>query len=568
MSARRKRKQKQDATREGLANERLARQYARADGWRNAFTGSGYDGYDKSRAHTPFLDLKLNEWELASMWRQDDLARKIVEDVVEDALRKGFSFLDTSDAAKPKDAQEVGTAAKKWCVAKKLAEGLTWGRLYGGAAIWLGVINQGEQREPLDDEKIGADDLQFLHVVDRRSLVPFAWYTDALNPKFGEPSHYRIQAVGGGGALTVGSIHESRLVLFGGALTSRTDKLENAGWDDSVLQPVFDVLRQADVNWKSVGALMADMAQAVYKIKNFISMLAQKELGAIEERMRLMDQQRSSGRGIALDADKEDFERKATPIAGVEGLLLLTFQRVAGAAKEPMTKLFGMSPAGLNATGESDAVNWEARVEEYQTKEVTPPLERLARACARSEGAQNVDAVSVSFPSLRTMTPKENAEIQKLDAERDQIHIANGMALPEEKALSRWGKGKYSSEDSIDIASREKSLKAELALINGKTEPASDKPTPLTPSTMELILTMNEARGREGLPPLPVDGDLTIAEYKAKHAAVIAAGAAAEAGKDKPTDPDAKPPTLPGMPPPEPPAPDDDETEPDEENKP
>lgn len=46
---------------------------------------------------------------------------------------------------------------------------------------------------------------------------------------------------------------------------------------------------------------------------------------------------------------------------------------------------------------------------------------------------------------------------------------------------------------------------------------------------------MNEARASLGLPALPGEGTLTVAEYKARNAATIAAAAQATAG-DVPTD--------------------------------
>jgi len=42
---------------------------------------------------------------------------------------------------------------------------------------------------------------------------------------------------------------------------------------------------------------------------------------------------------------------------------------------------------------------------------------------------------------------------------------------------------------------------------------------------------VNEARESQGLPPLPGDdGNLTVAEFKAKHEAIVAAAAAADSG--------------------------------------
>lgn len=71
----------------------------------------------------------------------------------------------------------------------------------------------------------------------------------------------------------------------------------------------------------------------------------------------------------------------------------------------------------------------------------------------------------------------------------------------------------------------------------------------LTPSALGAIVTVNEARKARGMGPLTTDsgapdpdGDLTIAEFIAQNAEVVAAGAKAQAG----TDPAARPPTEPG----------------------
>lgn len=52
----------------------------------------------------------------------------------------------------------------------------------------------------------------------------------------------------------------------------------------------------------------------------------------------------------------------------------------------------------------------------------------------------------------------------------------------------------------------------------------------LTSTDVASIVTVNEARATQGLGPIDTDGALTVAEYQAKHAAVVAAAANATAG--------------------------------------
>jgi len=75
-----------------------------------------------------------------------------------------------------------------------------------------------------------------------------------------------------------------------------------------------------------------------------------------------------------------------------------------------------------------------------------------------------------------------------------------------------------------------------LERTGGAASPASlvEGPTTLTltPTMQGAIVTVNQALAQLQLPPWPdTDGDLTIAEFQAKHSGDIAAAANAEAGK-------------------------------------
>src|SRR5690606_24175510 len=140
-----------------------------------------------------------------------------------------------------------------------------------------------------------------------------------------------------------------------------------------------------------------------------------------------------------------------------------TWVRLASAAGMPLTRLMGMSPAGLNATGESDLANWYSVVEAYGEREILPALRTIIRAIALSEGLPNinVDELDVTFPSLWQLDPKETAELRKMVAETDAIYIQNGVLLGADVALSRWGQGEWSMETAIDENFREEMRKLE-----------------------------------------------------------------------------------------------------------
>lgn len=89
---------------------------------------------------------------------------------------------------------------------------------------------------------------------------------------------------------------------------------------------------------------------------------------------------------------------------------------LCGASRYPMTKLFGRSPAGMNATGESDLKNYYDYVNSQRESKLRPVIEKLLPVMEMSTWGIAPD-LSVDFPPLWTPTAKEIAEIAKGKAE-------------------------------------------------------------------------------------------------------------------------------------------------------
>lgn len=430
---------------------------ARNDAWVNPYTELTRH---KIRDQRPVMGTTLSHYTLTTLWRTDDIAAKGVSLVVDEALRQGFQFVDEGEDAEADDAKALNDANAKWDLCAIAGTADIWGRLYGLGAIWLGVDGAGKQGDELKDERIRPGGLKFLRVVEEQELQPARYYSDPLHPKWGQPSHWRVQAAGGGGTGSLNVIvHESRLVFFGGALTPKDTWIANGCHDDSVLQRVYDVLQQAAVNWQSLSALLVDFSQGVLKIKDLFKILAADD-GTFVARMQTMEQTRAAHRTILVDAETEEFTRVATPMSGAPEMIDRTWQRVAAAFGVPVTKLVGIAPAGLNATGESDGHNWDAVVVEHRTKVLGPRIERIARIIAASEGIAGADSLSLCWPPLRHETPGEQADTRLKHANAWKTLIDAGVLLPEEVAVSVYGKGKYSPEITIDADVRQKMLEA------------------------------------------------------------------------------------------------------------
>jgi len=149
----------------------------------------------------------------------------------------------------------------------------------------------------------------------------------------------------------------------------------------------------------------------------------------------------------------------------------------------PLTRLMGVSPGGLNATGESDTVNWNNTVNAHRSQKIAPKLERLGRIVARSEGIAEPKSLSVTFPSLWQTTPTQEADIRLKTAQAMALLVEKSIIMPSEAAVSMFGKGKFSTEITIDVKARDAMLKKELenAIASAGTIQQPPPPKPALP---------------------------------------------------------------------------------------
>jgi phage-related protein (TIGR01555 family) len=426
----------------------------RSDGWQNAITGIGYAGYDKRVASVPIVDTITYQTAI-DYWRGSDLAARYIETIPNEMLRQGFCL--TVDG----DSEIEDQVEAKWDeldLKGALKQALCFERAFGGGAILPGV-NDGSSKldQPLQIDKIISFD--WITLIEPAELIPIYYYTDPAAPKFGEVSVYRYTPINIGSskenvykAMSV-DIHESRLIVFPGIRVSKYQiSAISQGWGDSVLTRFAKVLRDFDATWDSASILVQDFAQAVFKMKHLAEAFAMDKDGLIKSRMQALQLGRSTARAIVIDSE-EDFTREQTPMAGLPEVMDRFATRLAAAADMPLTLLMGQSPSGLNATGDSDIRFFYDRVKAMQDSKLKPALERLTEMTLRSMQL-NIPDWSIEFKPLWQPTEKEIIETHKLQAEIDQIYIANGVLGPDEVATSRFGSDKYSFETEVDFNDR------------------------------------------------------------------------------------------------------------------
>lgn len=455
------------------------------DAWYNNTTGFGTLN-DKTTYgyYGGFYPIDIQT--LSDLYHGDAMAARMVDVVPQEMLREGFA----ADVGDPKVNDWLADKFRDLDARGKFQDGERWGSLFGGAALLVGADDGRPASMPLMPERAKA--LTYLYVLDRRMLWPFSYYDAPGHPKLGQPETYLVTPASAiAGIAQV--VHESRLILFRGAPTGLREKVMMNGWDYSILQRPYEVLRQYNTGWNSLELMMTDGNQAVFTIANLSQYVAAGGAAALQARMQLISLMRSNLNAMVVDAGDgqgdapEKFERQQLSYEGIPQALDKLMLRIASAVQIPVTILMGQSPAGMSATGDSDFRWFYDRIRAKQTNELGPKIRQLIHiilATKESPLRAEPSLVRVEFPALWRETPKDEATRRAANATADCAYVTAGVLLPEEVAISRFGGEAYGDEIRLTedaVKAREDGLKIELDDIATKPEPEPVVPDVVAP---------------------------------------------------------------------------------------
>jgi len=426
-------------------------------GWYNPLTGQGDPSKDKSAAASFERGILINERDLASLFTWNPLARAICLALPEWGLRNGWDLTTGGDAV---SSQSLETAIRKRYVElgahEVMLRAAVWGQTFGGGLVLVGANDGRLTEEPLDEGNIQSID--WFRVVPRSRALVHAVYSAPAKADFGEAAIYKVRESGANGEWVDSLIHESRVIRWPGPITDDDIRLGNKRWDQSILDVVVGALRAHDGMWGDVGAMTKDGSQGVWMIQGLAKAAATGLGQHIQDRFDLASIARSVFGVLLLDADKEDFKYVERGYAGISDLLGQSAVRTAGAAQIPATVLMGQSPAGLNATGESDLELWYARIWAWDTGVAASRIERLVRLLLLAKDGptqgKEPERWAVALRDPRRLSPMKQHEIRARQAQTDVAYITGKVLTPEEVAINRFSADGWSDLTQIDLGWR------------------------------------------------------------------------------------------------------------------
>lgn len=428
----------------------------RLDSIINSLTGQG-GALDRGAASRPDTSggRKLNDQELEALFRNSGVARRVVEGVVGHAVRKGWRVV--GDGIDPDALSDV---EEELGLIPKLAQALTWSRLYGGGGLFLVLDEKGNPKAdtPIRLERVTR--IRGLAVLGGIEATVAEWDDDVRSASFKEPKTFSVAPVGGlilrDGArgAGVGLFHASRLIHLIGAQLPPADERASAVRGQSVLQAAWDQLRNLAATEQGAATLATEFSIPVVNVANLASKSTGDGAADFEKRMQTLAKSRSL-LGLILLAQGETFTRQAVSLAGWNDLVEQAKDMVCAVTGEPATILFGRAPSGLSTDDESGNRALKERVASFQDLVVKPSLRAFYRLLFASKNGPTKGVIPrkwrIEFNPLDEPTDDEQATTRKTVAETDAIYINLGVYTPEDVARSRFGAGGWKADmDTIE----------------------------------------------------------------------------------------------------------------------
>ncbi|EFF82121.1 phage-associated protein, HI1409 family [Acinetobacter haemolyticus ATCC 19194] len=396
-----------------------------ADSFQNfaARVGLG-SGNQHDQSGYGFNFLSRNRLKLEAMYRTSWVVGQVVDVVADDMTRKGCNIKGFSS---PKDGEMIDQEMDRLQVWDRLNKTIKWSRLYGGT-IAVMLIDGQNVSTPLNTNTISKGQFKGLLVLDRWMVQPTMQdLVTEYGPHYGMPKYYDVihDSVG----MCNQKVHYSRVIRMDGVELPYNQSITENLWGQSVIERLLDRLTIFDSATLGAGQLVYKAHLRTYKVKGLRTIIAAggKLYDALVKQINQIRLWQSNEGMTLMDAE-DTFETHQYSFTGLDNLLLQFGQQISGATGIPLVRLFGQSPAGLNATGESDLANYYDNINQQQEGRLRTPLQILYAVLSMSVvGKPLPDSFDFQFASLWQLGDDKKAEVAK--------NVVDAVSAAEESGL-------------------------------------------------------------------------------------------------------------------------------------
>lgn len=428
----------------------------REDGYVNLLNKYGTK-QDNSEAYKFEREPVIPDMQLTGLYEGNGLFSKIIDTPAEEALKHGFDLNLKSNEMNAFVDEVLDDL--EWD--EKATTAIKWARLYGGALIVMLIDDGRGLEEPVDWEHIRSIDE--LRVYERSIVQPdyASLYQQDYGgkgignrvSKFGQPEYYYVSSIYGSF-----KVHESRCLVFrNGVLPEQTSNATYLFWGMPEYVRIRRALRETVTAHTDSVKLLERSVQAIYSMKGLASLLTTDDgENQVLKRLQLVDTSRGLLNSIAIDSEGEQYDFKTFQFSGVKDVIDATCNMLSALTNIPQTILFGRSPAGMNATGDSDFESYYNFVEKIQRlmlkRNLRTLLDVVFRAGIASGDVAEEPDYKLEFNPLWSLSDTEQATVDQTKAQTALVKAQTAQAYVDMQALDPTEvRSRLASDEEFDV---------------------------------------------------------------------------------------------------------------------
>lgn len=359
--------------------------------------------------------------------------RNMVETVAEEMTRKWIELKAHGDEDKSERIERLSELLDEFEVKDTFRKAIEDDGYFGRGQIYLDVKTpsgkradeaEGEMATPLflSASKIKKGSLQGIRTIEPQWTYPSAYQAEKpWAADFYKPQRWYVMGQ---------QIHDSRFCMI-------------------VSRPVPDVLKAA---YNFGGLSLSQMAEPYVnnwiRTRNSVSDLIHSfsltvlatdldtmvQSGGSEliRRLDLFTKLRDNRGIFAINKNDESIEQHNTPLSGLSDLQAQSLEHLSYVTKEPLVKLTGITPSGLNATSDGEIRVWYDHVHARQEDDIRPGLKRILDILQLHEFGDIDEAITFDFVPLHELSEDEESQIRERDSKTAGNYVELGAISPDE----------------------------------------------------------------------------------------------------------------------------------------
>lgn len=416
----------------------------REDGWSSVMTG--LDGRkDKIASMRSTRQHVISDQEITDWYSSDGTFASVIDQVAEDMTQGGFEVA--------RDTGEIYKYLRVIGFPKALKTAISSSRQYGGAILVMDFANEGFDKVFDRENPNPRGRLRGFRIFPRSRIEwhPEDMVTDPSSPFFEDFDKFYVKKQNG----STFKVHASKCFVFKGCpVTDPTMtfvKPEYKYWGTPLAMRIKDAAACYGSFVQGVANLGQELVIGKYKLSNLEQLVAEGNFRAIDNRMQVIDSQKSILNGVLL-GESEEYTRDSVNLGGADKCIQMLMMNYSSTVRIPVTKLFGQSATGSNATGQGDEKDYNKFIRDGQENDLLPVVVQVVKVVnsqLKVLTGSDAEIPDITFNTLFHETDRERAETKKFMAETDTMYANLGVLGTDEIRASRFGGG-YSQDTDVD----------------------------------------------------------------------------------------------------------------------